>query len=102
MVALNELTSAERHRAVSAGLTEHAAAVREWDAPTPVHDWVARDVIAHLIGWFADFLSAGGVDLPAGPPIDDDPFAAWLAHTEDVQALLDGEAAAVDFSHPMV
>jgi uncharacterized protein (TIGR03086 family) len=102
MVTLNELTSAERHRAVAAGFTEHAAAVRNWAAPTPVPGWVARDVIAHLVGWFTDFLSAGGVDLPAGPPVDDDPLAAWRAHTDDVQALLDGEVAAADFSHPMV
>jgi uncharacterized protein (TIGR03086 family) len=101
MVALNELTTAERHRAVSAGFTEHASAVRDWSAPTPVNDWLARDVIAHLVGWFTEFLRAGGVTLPDGPPVDDDPLAAWLAHTDGVQALLDSGAAAADFSHPM-
>jgi uncharacterized protein (TIGR03086 family) len=102
MAALNELTPADRHRAIAAGFTEHASAVRDWAAPTPVKDWVARDVVAHLVGWFTEFLSAGGVALPAGPPIDEDPYAAWLAHADSVQALLDGEAADEHFSHPMV
>ena len=32
--------------------------------------------------------------LPAGPSVDDDPVAAWLAHTEAVQSLLDDPATA--------
>ena len=102
MVALDELTPADRHRAVAAGFTEHAAAVRDWSAPTPVGDWTASDVVAHLVGWFTDFLDAGGVVLPAGPPVTDDPLAAWVAHTAAVQGLLDGDAADREFSHPMV
>lgn len=101
MVDLNQLTPAGRHRAVATGFTEHISAVWDWEAPTPVSDWVARDIVAHLIGWFADFLSAGGVALPTGPPVNDDPLAAWLAHTDSVQALLDSEAADDQFSHPM-
>jgi uncharacterized protein (TIGR03086 family) len=102
MTVLNELTPADRHRAIAAGFTEHASAVQDWAASTPVSEWVARDVVAHLVGWFTEFLSAGGVALPAGPPIDDDPLAAWFAHTTGVQGLLDGEAADDQFSHPMV
>jgi uncharacterized protein (TIGR03086 family) len=101
MVALNELTPADRHRAVAAGFTEHASAVHNWATPTPVNDWVARDIVAHLVNWFTEFLRAGGVALPAGPPIDDDPLGAWLVHTDGVQALLDSEAADDDLSHPM-
>jgi uncharacterized protein (TIGR03086 family) len=101
MVALSELTPADRHRAVAAGFTEHVSAVRNWAAPTPVNGWVARDIVAHLVNWFTEFLRAGGVALPAGPPIDADPLAAWLVHTDGVQALLDSEAADDDFSHPM-
>lgn len=101
MVALNELTPADRHRTVAAGFTEHAAAMRDWSAPTPVADWTAGDIVGHLVGWFTEFLGAGGVVLPVGPPVADDPLSAWVAHTAAVQGLLDGDAADRDFSHPM-
>ena len=101
MAALTELTPADRHRTIAAGFTEHAAVVQDWAAPTPVTDWTARDIVAHLVGWFTDFLSAGGVALPAGPAVTDDPLAAWTAHAAAVQALLDSDAADGDFSHPM-
>lgn len=101
MVALNALTPADRHRAVAAGFTEHAAAARDWSDPTPVTDWTAGDIVAHLVGWFTEFLSAGGVALPVGPPVADDPLAAWIAHTAAVQGLLDSDAADGEFSHPM-
>lgn len=101
MAALNELTPADRHRAVAAGFTEHAAGVRDWSAPTPVTDWTADDIVAHLVGWFTEFLRAGGVALPVGPPVADDPLAAWIAHTAAVQGLLDSDAADGEFSHPM-
>ena len=101
MAALTELTPADRHRAIAAGFTEHAAAVEDWTVPTPVTDWTAGDVVEHLIGWFSGFLSAGGVALPVGPPVADDPLAAWIGHTAAVQTLLDSETADGDFSHPM-
>ncbi|MBJ7341139.1 TIGR03086 family protein [Mycolicibacterium sp.] len=102
MTLLADLTPADRHRAVSAGFTEQVAAVQDWSAPTPVSDWVARDVVAHLVDWFTAFLGAGGVALPAGTPVDDDPLAAWIAHSDGVQAVLDGPAAEDEFRHPMV
>lgn len=100
-VELTDLGAAERHRAVAAGFTEHVAAVRDWQAPTPVDGWVASDIVVHLIDWFSDFLRAGGVSLPAGPSVDADPLAAWQTHTAGVQNLLDGTAGDREFSHPM-
>ena len=38
----------------------------------------------------------------AGPDLQTDPAAAWQAHVDGVQALLDGATAEADFSHPMV
>lgn len=99
---LAELTPADRHRAVAAGFTEHVALVRDWDAPTPVEGWVVRDIVAHLVNWFTDFLSAGGQKLPPGPDVQTDPAAAWQAHVEGVQALLDGATAESEFTHPVV
>jgi uncharacterized protein (TIGR03086 family) len=50
-------------------------------------------VVRHLTGWLPPFLSAGaGVQLPAGPSVDQDPVSAWRAHCNAVQALLDDPA----------
>ena len=101
MVALTELAPADRHRAVAADFAKHVSAVQNWQSPTPVDGWVARDIVAHLIGWFGEFLNAGGVELPAGPAADADPITAWRAHTAGVQDLLDGAVAETEFTHPM-
>jgi len=67
----------------------------QWDDPAPVDGWAARDVVRHLVEWFPAFLSAGaGVDLPAGPSVDDDPAGAWRHLQDAVQALLDDAASA--------
>ena len=86
---------AERHRQVSHGFTDRVQGARSWDAPAPVAGWTARDVVRHLIEWLPPFLAAGsGIHLPAGPSVDDDPVAAWQAHCDAVQALLDDPATA--------
>ncbi|MQY27143.1 TIGR03086 family metal-binding protein [Nocardia aurantia] len=86
---------AERHRRVAGQFTERVEGVTDWAAPSPVDDWIARDVVRHLIEWLPSLLSAGaGVTLPDGPPVDSDPVGAWKIHTEAVQALLDDPATA--------
>ncbi|TDQ05049.1 TIGR03086 family metal-binding protein [Labedaea rhizosphaerae] len=81
---------AARHRAVAGTFTERVRGAKDWDAPSPVEDWTARDVVRHLVEWFPSFLSAGaGIDLPKGPSVDADPVAAWQVHSDGVQALLD-------------
>ncbi|QCB51186.1 TIGR03086 family protein [Rhodococcus sp. PAMC28707] len=102
MRLLAELTPADRHRVIAADFTENVVLVRDWDLPTPVEGWVVRDVVAHLINWSTDFLSVGGQKLPPGPDIQFDPAAAWQAHVDSVQALLDEATEESEFSHPMV
>jgi uncharacterized protein (TIGR03086 family) len=93
-MALSDIP-AERHREIGRGFTERVRGVREWDVPSPVAEWTARDVVRHLVEWFPPFLRAGaGIDLPAGPKVDDDPVEAWRVHVEGVQALLDDPATA--------
>ena len=90
-------TAAEDHRAVAAVFTERVRGVADggWDAPAPCEGWVARDVVRHLVEWFPAFLKSGaGVDLPAGPSVDEDPVAAWQVHCDGVQAVLDDPATA--------
>ena len=91
------LSPAESHARWAAVFTEKVRGVAPdgWDAPSPVDGWRARDVVRHLVEWFPAFLESGaGVRLPAVPSVDDDPVAAWTAHRDNVQALLDDPATA--------
>ena len=63
---------------------------RNWDAPSPVEGWTARDVVGHLTGWLPSFLAAGaGVELSCGADAATDPVRAWQLHADAVQAVLD-------------
>src|SRR5262245_39317333 len=88
-------TAAEEHRWIAARFTEAVRGVSDsgWDVPAPVEGWVARDVVRHLVEWFPPFLEHGaGVHLAEGPSVDDDPVAAWVTHSDAVQAVLDDPA----------
>ncbi|HUR73310.1 MAG TPA: maleylpyruvate isomerase N-terminal domain-containing protein, partial [Sporichthya sp.] len=87
--------AAARHRRYGGAFSDRVRGTTDWDVPAPVADWTARDVVRHLVEWFPGFLSSGaGVDLPAGPKVDDDPVGAWTAQFDAVQALLDDPATA--------
>lgn len=90
---------ADRHAAVAGGFGRLVAQTPDWSAATPVDGWSARDVVAHLVEWFPGFLAGGGVDLPAGPPVADDPVAAWQHHADAVQALVE-QRGDETFTHP--
>lgn len=84
------MNAARWHREASGRFSEVVAGTTDWDAPTPVAEWRARDVVDHLVSWFPPFLAAGtGITLPTGPSAADDPVAAWRHHRGHVQALLD-------------
>ena len=88
---------ADEHRWIAAVFTERVEGTpaAAWDNPSPVEGWEARDVVRHLVEWFASFLESGaGVKLPSGPSVDDDPVGAWAVHRDAVQALLDDPATA--------
>jgi uncharacterized protein (TIGR03086 family) len=102
-MGLSDLTAAERHRRIAGEFTDRVQRVADWDAPAPVADWTARDVVEHLVTWLPGFLSAGDVEVPTGPVAADDPVAAWTFHAAAVQALLDDpERAAAPFAHERV
>jgi uncharacterized protein (TIGR03086 family) len=87
--------AAQDHREVAGQFAEFTRGVDDWDAPAPVADWRARDVVGHLVEWFPAFLESGtGIVLPVGPPVSSDPVGAWEQHAEAVQALLDDPATA--------
>jgi uncharacterized protein (TIGR03086 family) len=88
-------TPAQEFRDVAGRFGDVVAGVRadQWDDPSPVKEWTARDVVGHLVEWFPSFLSDGaGVDLPPGPPVADDPAGAWRNLYGEVLALLEDPA----------
>ena len=88
-----------RHAEVAADFSHIAQRTTDWSVPTPVDGWAARDVVDHLITWFGGFLASGGVELPAGPPVADDPVAAWEHRAAAVQDLVE-ERGDEEFTHP--
>jgi uncharacterized protein (TIGR03086 family) len=85
--------AAARHREIAGSFTDRVEGTRQWNAPSPVAGWTARDVVRHLTEWFPGFLAAGtGLELLRGPTVDVDPQAAWQVHADAVQALLDDPA----------
>jgi uncharacterized protein (TIGR03086 family) len=72
-----------------------------WDNPAPCEGWVARDVVRHMVEWVPGFLSSTlGIELPAGPSVDEDPAGAWHALADGIQGILDDPAVATrTFTH---
>lgn len=95
MVAEHD-SAAERFRRVAGRFTDRAREVPPdaWDNPAPCEGWVARDVVGHMVEWMPGLLRRGGVDVPAGPAVDDDPVGAWTHMAASLQALLDDPEAA--------
>ncbi|GAA4855105.1 maleylpyruvate isomerase family mycothiol-dependent enzyme [Actinomycetospora corticicola] len=90
--------AAQQYRETAGRFGELVAGVPDaatWERRSPVPEWTARDVVRHLVEWFPPFLAGGtGIDLPSGPPVDEDPEGAWRAMSDGVQALLDDPASA--------
>ncbi len=92
-----ELSPADEHRQVAAAFTDlvRSADPERWDDPAPVDGWTARDVVGHLVEWLPALLEgSAGITLPTGPPVSEDPVAAWQVHVDVVQELLDDPATA--------
>ncbi|MBZ5738524.1 maleylpyruvate isomerase N-terminal domain-containing protein [Nocardioides mangrovi] len=95
------MTPAVHHRSVAADFTDRVLGTTDWDAPTPVDGWVARDVVDHLVTWLPELLVSRSLPRLASAPVPDgDPVAVWQAHAAAVQALLESPDAAVDVVDP--
>lgn len=89
MSALSTANPADRHRSVAASFTLLVNGVHDWDAPTPVKEWTASDVVDHLTGWLPGFLhSFAGVQLDEAPE-GADLRTRWDTQRDSVQAILD-------------
>lgn len=93
--SLTDLPVPERYRAVAARFTATVRGTTDWDAPTPVAEWRARDVVDHLTTWLPGMLGGGApVTFTPVPSAAEDPVAAWEAFDAQVQDLLDDPASA--------
>lgn len=94
------MSAAEQHAADAARFSAFVDAARgdDWDRPSPVAGWAARDVVGHLVEWLPGFLERTGATLPA---VDlSDPAGAWHTRVADVQRLLETEGDR-EFESPM-
>ncbi|GAA4907588.1 maleylpyruvate isomerase family mycothiol-dependent enzyme [Tessaracoccus lubricantis] len=82
---------AEQHSALAGKLGAIAANVTDWDGPTPVAEWRARDVLIHLMTWLPGLLNKVGVELTTVEVEGDDVLAAWWKHTDNVQRLVEDD-----------
>lgn len=74
-------------------------AVTDWDAPTPVPEWRARDIVHHLTTWLPGLLGSCGVQLPAGDISD--PVGSWQRQDAAVRQLL-AERGGEQVTHSML
>lgn len=87
-----------RHRSIAATFAAAVSGTVDWDAPTPVPEWRAIDVVDHLLEWPVGFLAAGGVELAS---TSGEPAARWGQRSTAIQALLDGPDRETPFTHPI-
>lgn len=88
--------TSERYRRLADAFSERVRAVPgdAWERPSPCEGWVARDVVRHMVETSERFLGRAGMELPAGPSVDDDPADAWDRARSAVQAALEDPAVA--------
>lgn len=93
--------SATRFAQIADNFTNVAKQVNDWNAPTPVPDWVAQDVVFHLVDWIPGLLnSASTADLPTREA-SADPSGAWQTFAEAMKDLLaDPTTSDRAFEHP--
>lgn len=95
------MTPAEQHAHDAGRFTDlvESAAPEEWENPSPVAGWTARDVVGHLVDWLPGFLQRADVSLP---PVDlaAAPAGAWRQRAADVQQVVERQGD-VEFESPM-
>lgn len=101
MTSLTEMSIVERYRCAADVFGDRVRGTRDWDAPSPVAEWRARDVVGHLATWLPALVSSGStVEFAPVPSADEDPVAAWAETDAQVRALLEDPASEqVIFSH---
>lgn len=83
----------ENHRNASSRFATLVERTTNWDVPTPVKEWTARQVVEHLLEWFPDLLASGSAVRLAEVDTDD-LVTAWRNRADEIQHLLDDSSVA--------
>lgn len=93
-------SKAQRYARLRKSFAAKVAAVPEerWSNQSPCEEWTALDVVRHVIETQDMFEKLVGRKIEPGPAVEEDPHAAFLSATDQVQAHLDDpETAEVVF-----
>ena len=102
MEGLGAMSPAQRYAAAAVNFTRLVGGVSDWDGPSPVKEWTAREVVEHLVTWVPGMIGGGsGLEFPSGEGALADPVEAWRALDERLREVLaDDELAATVHSNP--
>ena len=101
MTSLVDLSVTDRYRSAADGFARRVAGTTDWDSPTPVAQWRARDVVGHLTSWLPALVASGcEVRLDPVPSAEEDPVGAWAGLDAQIRSLLDAPVAAIDLTLP--
>jgi uncharacterized protein (TIGR03086 family) len=96
--------AAQRWRRIAGTFTERVDAVPSaaWLNPTACENWVARDIVQHLVDWVPPFLHVGAkLSLTTGPDVGIDPSGAWRHLNNQIISVLDAPDINMrTFDHP--
>lgn len=85
---LTQLPPAEKYGLIAEGFTRVVHGVSDWDAPTPVVEWRACDVVGHLTTWLPAMIHGGSTfRFAQPPPAEADPVGAWTSLDAQIRAL---------------
>jgi uncharacterized protein (TIGR03086 family) len=86
----------DRYSRRAAAFSERVEAVPDdrWDDPSPCEEWVARDIVQHMVDNASRFYALVGREVPPGPSVADDPVGAWKRARDAIQEGLDDPAVA--------
>jgi uncharacterized protein (TIGR03086 family) len=95
--------SATRYAAVSEVFTDLVTGTTDWNSPSPVAGWSARDIVWHLVDWIPNVLFEGAaIELPRRNPEVPDPSADWTEFNDGMRSVLARPGFAEGtFAHPM-
>lgn len=81
----------DRYRRLATEFTRRVDAVPDgrWTSPSPCEDWIARDVLRHVVDQSRDLPAYAGLTITLEKSVDDDPRGAWVEARDTMQELLD-------------
>lgn len=85
---LAQFLPAEKYGVIAEMFTRVVHGVRDRDAPTPVVEWRARDVVGHLTTWLPAMIHGGSAfRFDQLPPAETDPVGAWTSLDAQLRTL---------------